>query len=101
MLLALDIGHTIAILEIDEEGFMQVVGAITFMYTKNNGIVLFFEVHDVFRRSSFGTYLIHLMGSTISYRSGKDHAAIYLMANQGLEFGFYVILYQAWISDIC
>jgi GNAT superfamily N-acetyltransferase len=82
MLLALDIVHTIAIFETDKKEFMHVVGAITFMYTKNNGILLYFEVHDDFRRSSFGTYLIHLMGLTISHRSGKDHAAIYLNANE-------------------
>ena len=49
------------------------------MYTKNNGTVLYFQVHDDFRRSGFGTYLLYLMGMTIVHRSGKDHAAIYLM----------------------
>ena len=52
MLLALDIGHTIAILETDEKQFKNVVGAITFMYTKNNGIVLFFEVHADFAEAA-------------------------------------------------
>ena len=42
MLLALDIGHTITIVESDDTGSIFVLGAITFMYSKNNGIALFF-----------------------------------------------------------
>jgi hypothetical protein len=40
MLLAIEIAHTILIVEIDETEFLVAVGAITFMYTKANGIVL-------------------------------------------------------------
>ena len=85
LLLALDIGHTIAIVDMDEKQFMNVAGAIPFLNSRNNGIVLFFEVHDDFRRSSFGTYLLYLMGKLIVHRSGKEHAAIYLMANEVLN----------------
>lgn len=83
MLLALEIGHTIAIVENDETKSLFAVGAIvTFiMYTKSNGIVLYLQIHDDFRRSGFGTYLLHLMGMTIVHRSGKDHAGVYLLAN--------------------
>jgi hypothetical protein len=74
MLLALEIGHTIAIVEIlDETESMFAAGAITFMYTKSNGIVLYFQVHDELRRSGFGIYLLYLMGMRIVHRSGKDH----------------------------
>ena len=68
MLLALEIGHTIAIVECNETESMHTAGAITFMYTKNNGIALYFQVHDDFRRSGFGTYLLYLMGMTIVHR---------------------------------
>ena len=65
------------------------------MYSKNNGIVLYFLVHDEYRRSSFGTYLLYLMGKTIVHRSGKDHAAIHLMANEllnSVSMSFYTKL---------
>ena len=42
-------------------------------------------IHDDYRRSGFGTYLLHLMGKAIVHRSGKDHAAIHLMANELLN----------------
>jgi hypothetical protein len=73
MLLALEIGHTIAIVEIDETESMFAAGAITFMCTKSNGIVLYFRVHNELRRSGFGIYLLYLMGMRIVHRSGKDH----------------------------
>ena len=85
MFLALEIGHTIAIVEGDETVSLFAAAAITFMYTKNNGIVLYFVVHDEYRRSGFGTYLLYLMGKAIVHRSGKDHTAIHLMANEHLN----------------
>jgi GNAT superfamily N-acetyltransferase len=85
MLLALEIGHTIAIVQGDETESLFAAAAITFMYSKNNGIALYFVVHDDYRRSGFGTYLLYLMGKAIVHRSGKDHAAIHLMANELLN----------------
>ena len=86
MLLALEIGHTIAIVEKDETESAFSAGAITFMNSKTSGIVLYcFQVHDDYRRSGFGTYLLYLMGMTIVHCPGKDHAAIHLMANEVLN----------------
>ena len=47
MRLALDFGHTLAIVEGDETKSLFAAGAITFMYTKDNGIVLYFQVHNL------------------------------------------------------
>jgi GNAT superfamily N-acetyltransferase len=85
LVLALEIGHTIAIVEGDETDSLAALAAITFMYTENSGIVLFFSVDEEYRRSGFGTFLLYLMGKTIVHRSGKDHAAIYMMANELLN----------------
>ena len=83
LLLALEIGHTIAIVvENDETKPLFAIGDITFMYTKADGIVLYLHVHNAFCRSGFGTYLLYLMGMTIAYRTGKDRAGIYLLANE-------------------
>jgi hypothetical protein len=87
MLLALEIGHTIAIVERDETESLFAAGAITFMYTKSNGIVLYFQVHNEVRttmksQERLRNVFAYVMGMPIVHRSGKDHAAIYLMANE-------------------
>ena len=82
LLLALEIGHTIAIVGNDETKPLFAIGAITFMYTKANDILLYLHVHNAFRRSGFGTCLLYLMGMTIPYRTCKDCAGIYWLANE-------------------
>ena len=47
MRLALEVENTIAIVEGNETKSLFAAGAITFMYTKNNGIVLYFQVHNL------------------------------------------------------
>ena len=70
MLLALKVGHTIAILDYNDSSSPRAIGAITFIYAKSKiltGIVLYLSVDAEFRRSGFGSYLISLMGFMISY----------------------------------
>jgi ribosomal protein S18 acetylase RimI-like enzyme len=84
MLLALKVGHTIAILDYNGLKPLRAIGAITFIYARSKmltGIVLYLNVDAEFRRSGFGSYLISLMGSMISYRTNKNEVAICLYAN--------------------
>ena len=84
VLLALKVGHTIAILDYNDSTSRRAIGANTFIYAKSKiltGIVLYLSVDAEFQRSGFGSYLISLMCLMISYRTNIDEVAICLYAS--------------------